>query len=388
MTPNHPLRLIIAPDKFKGSLTAIRAAQALAEGARRACPEASIDLAPIADGGEGTVDALVEATGGYHLSAQVAGPLPDRDRVEARFGLLGDGETAVIEMAAASGLVLIAPAQRDPLRTTTYGTGELILKALDVGAKRIILGIGGSATNDGGAGMAQVLGFSLLDDAGREIEPGGGALAKLKRIDGSNRDRRLEQTEIRIACDVDNPLCGPQGASATYGPQKGATPEMVRQLDQNLENLARVIVRDLNVSVRDLPGAGAAGGLGAGLVAFAGGKLQRGIDLVLDAIHLKDRLVGADLCLTAEGSLDASTAHGKAVAGVARLARSLGCPTIALAGRIGAGASDVLGQGVSAYFSICPGPIAESVAIEQAADLLANAAEQAVRAFLAGRAKA
>ena len=386
LTPT--MRIVIAPDKFKGSLTATQAAEAIAVGARRAAPEAILDSAPIADGGEGIVEALVAATGGRYLSAWVTGPLPAsgrEGRVEARYGLLGDGETAVLEMAAASGLVLVSRDQRDPWRATTRGTGELIAAALDSGAERIILGIGGSATNDGGAGMAQALGYKLRDAEGRELSTGGGALADLRSIDSSGRDRRLDQARIAVACDVDNPLCGPRGASAIYGPQKGASPEMIRDLDQGLENFARVVKHDLGASVRDLPGAGAAGGLGAGLVAFAGGRLQPGIDLVLEATRLRERLKDADLCLTAEGSIDASTAHGKAVAGVARLASSLGCPTFAFGGRLGEGAREVLSQGVTSLFCICPGPISESVAIERAFDLLADVAEQAVRAFIAGR---
>ena len=346
-------------------------------------PAAAIDVAPMADGGEGTVEALVAATGGSFREAVVAGPLGEP--VRARFGMLGDGHTAVLEMAAASGLALVPRDRRDPSRTSTRGTGELLLAAVEAGARRVLLGIGGSATNDGGAGLGQALGYRLLDAEGQEIGPGGGALDRLAAIDASGRDPRLEGVEVAVACDVDNPLCGPRGASAVYGPQKGADPAMVAALDRNLDHLAQVLERDLGVSVRDLPGAGAAGGLGAGLVAFASGRLEPGIALVIRAVGLADRLRDADLCLTGEGALDASSAFGKTPIGVARLARSLGCPTIALAGTIGEGAAAVLEQGIDAFFSICPGPITLDDALARGATLLEHASAQATRAFLAGR---
>lgn len=371
--------IVIAPDKFKGSLSALEAAEAMAEGVLRVLPQARLDLAPIADGGEGTVEALVKATGGRFLSALVMGPM--LEPVTATYGLLGDGQTAVIEMASASGLVLVPRDQRDPAKANTRGVGELMLAAIDSGAKRLILGIGGSATNDGGAGMAQALGYRLFDDQGQDVGPGGVEAGRVVRIDASNRDSRLDSIEILVACDVDNPLCGPRGASAVYGPQKGASPELVLELDQCLNRFAQIMEKDLNVAVRDLPGAGAAGGLGAGLVAFAHGKLQRGIELVLNAINLQQRLQNAQLCLTAEGSIDASTAHGKAIAGVAQAAQKAQCPVFAFAGRLGPGASDVHPLGVNACFSICPGPISEAQAIQQAPHLLANIVEQTLRVF-------
>jgi len=337
----------------------------------------------MADGGEGTVDALVAATGGSIREASVSGPLGET--VTARFGLLGDPQTAVIEMAAASGLVLLPEEKRDPLAATTRGTGELLLAAIAAGAKRLIVGIGGSATNDGGAGLGQALGFHLLDSAGREIKPGGGELGRLAKIDPTGRKREIEGVEIAIACDVTNPLCGPDGASAVYGPQKGATPEMVKTLDRNLAHFASIIERDLGALIRDLPGSGAAGGLGGGLVAFGGGKLSPGIELVIKAVNLEPRLRNADLCLTAEGAIDGQSAFGKTAVGVARLARALGCPVLAFAGSIGQGARAVLDQGIDAYYSICPAPIALEQAMAQAAELLEQATEQAVRGFLAGR---
>ena len=377
------MRVVIAPDKFKGSLTALEAAEAMARGLSRVDPCAEIDRVPMADGGEGTVAALVAATGGTYRTVTVTGPLGEP--VVASFGLLGDGRTAVLEMASASGLWLVPPALRDPLRATTRGTGELLLAALEAGARRVIVGIGGSATNDGGAGLGQALGFRLLDTHGRELEPGGGELDRLARIERTDQVAVLGSATIAVACDVTNPLCGPQGASAVYGPQKGATPEMVERLDRNLGHFADIVARDLDVAVRDIPGSGAAGGLGGGLVAFAGGRLEGGVNLVIEAVNLRERLHAADLCLTGEGALDGQSAFGKTAVGVARLAHSLGCPTLAIAGSIGPGAEAVLEQGVDAYFSICPGPVHIDEAIEWASELLENATAQAVRAFLAGR---
>jgi glycerate 2-kinase len=377
------MKVVIAPDKFKGSLTALEAAVAMARGVSRIDPRAAIDLVPMADGGEGTAAALVSAANGTYANARVTGPLGEP--LSAMFGLLDGGRTAVIEMAAASGLSLVPAPLRDPLRATTRGTGELLLAALEAGARRVIVGIGGSATNDGGAGLGQALGFRLLDADGDELGPGGGELGRLGRIDPSGRRAELDQAEIAVACDVTNPLCGPQGASAVYGPQKGATPALIRELDRNLAHFAMIVERDLGVSIRDLPGAGAAGGLGGGLIAFAGGRLQGGVQLLIDTVNLRERLHGADLCLTGEGALDAQSAYGKTAVGIARLAHSLGCPTIALAGTIGPGAEAVLDQGVSAYFSLCPGPITLEQAILQAEGLLESVSAQALRVFLAGR---
>ncbi len=383
------MRVLLAPDKFKGSLSAPEAARAMARGVSSAISTAGLefelDLAPMADGGEGTVEALVTATGGVYRETSVNGPLPMGRPVVARYGMLGDGRTAVLEMAAASGLVLVPPHQRDPWRSTTRGTGELVLSAIDAGAERLIVGIGGSATNDGGAGLAQALGFRLLDADGHDLEPGGGALDRLDRIDASGRDPRLDRVRIAVACDVDNPLCGLRGASSVYGPQKGATPEMVAALDRNLAHLARIIARDLGLAIAEIPGAGAAGGLGAGLVAFGSGRLERGVELVIDAVDLERRLRGADLCLTGEGAIDASSVFGKTAVGVARLARRLGCPTLALAGTLGPGSEDVHAQGIDAYFSICPGPITLDEAIREAPRLVERTTAEAVRAFLAGR---
>jgi glycerate kinase len=299
--------------------------------------------------------------------------------------MLGDGRTAVIEMADASGLALVPLGERDPSKTTTRGTGELVLAAIDAGARRIILGIGGSATNDAGAGLAQALGFRLLDQHERELPPGGGELHQLYKIDASGVDRRIEGVAVDVACDVDNPLCGPAGASVVYGPQKGASPEMVESLDRNLGHFADVVARDLGLSVRNLPGAGAAGGLGAGLVAFVGGRLEPGVFVVSRAVRLGDRLRDADLCVSGEGAIDASSTFGKTAVGVAREAQSVGCPTILLCGTIAQTADAVLDCGVDAIFSLCTGPMSRAEAIADAAGLLERVAAHAVRCFLAGR---
>ena len=384
------MRIVVAPDKFKGCMTSDGVASAMAAGAGHAfrdlAPE--FDLAPMADGGEGTTAALVASTGGTIRRATVTGPLGAP--VSAEFGRLGDGRTFVLEMAAASGLALLSPTERDPLRTSTRGTGELLRASADAGARRIIVGIGGSATNDGGAGVAQALGYRLLDREGRELPPGGGALGDLDRIDPDRRDRRFDAIEVDVACDVDNPLTGPRGATQVYGPQKfrpdrPPDPEALERLDHNLARWAEILRRDLGMNVAETPGAGAAGGLGAGLSALVGGRLLRGVELVIDALGLARRVEGADLVLTGEGSLDSQTAEGKVVAGVGRLAERFGVPAFAIAGRIGEGAEAVLGAGISAYFAIPDGPASLEALIADAPRLIEHAAEQASRAFLAGR---
>ncbi|MFA0731425.1 MAG: hypothetical protein LKKZDAJK_001197 [Candidatus Fervidibacter sp.] len=368
------MRFVVAPDNFKGSASAREVAQAIAEGLKAALPDAVCDLVPMADGGEGTVDALVAATGGQIVSVRVTGPLGEP--VDAFFGILGDGETAVIEMAAAAGLHLIPPEKRNPMVTTTYGVGELIRAALDAGRRRLIIGIGGSATNDGGAGMAQALGARLLDDQGNDIGFGGGALGRLDRIDLRDFDRRVWDAEILVACDVTNPLTGPKGASAVYGPQKGATPEMVRQLDANLRRYAAILRRDLGVEVETVAGAGAAGGLGAGLLAFCRAQLRRGVELVLHAVHLPERVQKADLVITGEGCLDFQTGFGKVPHGVAQVAKRYGKPVIALAGQLGEGAERCRQWGIDACFPILSKPMSEQEAIANAVSLLRRTAEE------------
>jgi glycerate kinase len=328
----------------------------------------------MADGGEGTVDALVAATGGRIVSVRVTGPLGEP--VDSFFGILGDGETAVIEMAAAAGLHLVPPEKRNPMVTTTYGVGELMRAALDAGCRRLIIGIGGSATNDGGAGMAQALGVRLLDEQGNEIGFGGGALERLARLDLSDFDRRVWDAEILVACDVTNPLTGPNGASAVYGPQKGATPEMVRQLDANLRHYAAVLQRDLGVEVETVAGAGAAGGLGAGLLAFCRAQLRRGVELVIHAVRLPERVQKADLVITGEGCLDFQTGFGKVPHGVAQVAKRYGKSVIALVGQLGEGAERCRQWGIDACFPILSKPMSEQEAMANAIPLLRRAAEE------------
>jgi glycerate kinase len=379
---NH-VRVVIAPDKFRGSLSAAEAAHAIARGVLRADSLAEVIEIPMADGGEGTVEALVAATRGAMQKVEVSDPLGRL--ILTRFGMLGDGETAVLEMAAASGLSLLSNEERDPRRTTTRGTGELLLAAIDSGAKHIILGIGGSATNDGGAGFAQAIGYRLLDEAGVELAPGGGSLDRLARIEVSNIDPRLVGVSISAACDVDNPLCGPNGAAAIFGPQKGADPATIALLDRNLAHFVNVILRDLHQDVANIPGAGAAGGLGAGLIAFANAILVPGVELVAKTVGLQKAIQGADLVITGEGAIDGSSMGGKTAIGVSRIAHAFGVPAIALVGSIGPGAEAVFEHGLCAYFSLCSRPITLETAIDQAADLLANIAESTVRLFLAGR---
>jgi glycerate kinase len=389
------VRIVIAPDSFKESLSAIAVCEAIAAGVHDAAPEADVIQCPIADGGEGTVQALVTATGGQIRKTLVRDPLGDE--VEAAWGLLGgtgeptnepvpfNAPTAVIEMAAASGLPLVPPDRRNPMLTSTYGTGQLLIAALDAGARRIILGIGGSATDDGGAGCAQALGVRFIDAAGHEFPPGlsGGSLADIERIDMSHRDPRLAGCQLMVACDVNNPLCGPRGASAVYGPQKGATPEMLAQLDTGLAHLADLIRRDLGRDVRDLPGAGAAGGLGAGLVAFADATLRPGIEIVLEAVRLAERLAGADLVITGEGRLDEQSMMGKVIHGVGMAARRAGVPAVAICGSIGPGAERSL-ELIDAYFSIVSRPMPLVEAMSNAGDLLRQAAANVMRVFRSG----
>ncbi len=377
------MKVVVAPNALKGCLTATAAAAAMARGVARAGPTIDIVSVPVADGGDGLAEILVEALQGERRTALVTGPRGDP--VLAAFCHVPARRLAAIEMAAASGLALLPKDCRNPMLTTTYGTGELIRSALDLGVSQLIVGIGGSATIDGGIGMAAALGVRFLDAGGTPVEPVGGALAAIRRIDPSGRDPRLAGVRIEAICDVDNPLLGERGAACVYGPQKGATPEQVRKLDAGLAHLAALIERDLGVDVRDLPGAGAAGGLGAGLKAFLQADLRRGVDLVLDLVGLDQQLRGADLVLTAEGQIDVQTAFGKAPAGVAERARALGVPCFALAGGVGGGLDALHALGIDAVFSLCPRPISLEQAMAAGADYLAAATEQAVRAFLAGR---
>lgn len=367
------MKIVIAPDSFKESLTALEAAQAIEKGMKKVLPDADFIKVPMADGGEGTVQSLVDATGGKIISKTVTGPLGEP--VEAFFGISGDEKTAVIEMAAASGLHLVPAEKRNPLITTTRGTGELITAALDYGIKQIIIGIGGSATNDGGTGMAKALGIKLLDSDGNEIADGGGALANIAAIDVSNIDPRLASVCIEVACDVDNPLTGPRGASSIFGPQKGATPEMVRLLDGNLHHYAEMIRRDVGKDIEQIAGAGAAGGLGAGLMAFLSAELKRGVDIVLEATALEAQLKNADFVITGEGKIDAQTVFGKTPIGVAKTAKKHSIPVIAIAGNVGSDSHVVHEHGIDAVFSIVPGIIPLSDAFENASVYVERLAE-------------
>jgi glycerate kinase len=359
------MKVVIAPDSYKESLTAMEVATAIESGFKEIMPDAEYIKLPMADGGEGTVQSLVDATGGDIVTVEVTGPLGQP--VTGFYGLLGDGSTAVIEMAAASGLHLVEPDERNPLLTTTYGTGELIKAALDRGVDHIIIGIGGSSTNDGGVGMAQALGAKLVDAKGVDLPFGGGALADLVNIDLSGLDSRLATVQLEVACDVDNPLCGPKGASHIFGPQKGATPEMVVQLDANLAHYAKVILQTNGKDVIDQAGAGAAGGLGAALLGLFNATLRPGINIVMDAVNLAEVIKDADLVITGEGRIDSQTIHGKTPIGVARSAKLYNLPVIGIAGSTAQDCRVVHDHGLDAVYSVVLGATDLPTALKEAA---------------------
>lgn len=344
------MKIVIAPDSFKESLTALEVAQAIEAGFANVFPDAHYLKVPMADGGEGTVQSLVDASGGSLQKIEVIAPLANR--VHAEFGLSGDGKTAIIEMAAASGLHLVPQAERNPLYTTSYGTGELIKAALHLGVQRIILGIGGSATNDGGVGMLQALGARFLNRQGQEIGFGGEQLAKIDTLDLSGLDPRLNQVQIDVACDVDNPLCGERGAAVVFAPQKGATPAMVAVLDQALTHFADKVHHSLGIDIKTLTGAGAAGGMGGGVLLLPKVKLTAGVAIVLNATRLAEQLADADLVITGEGRMDAQTVHGKTPIGVAKLAKQFNKPVIAIVGSLREDYEVVYSQGIDAVFPI------------------------------------
>ncbi|WP_110916218.1 glycerate kinase [Klebsiella aerogenes] len=344
------MKIVIAPDSYKESLSALDVATAIETGFREIYPHAEYVKVPVADGGEGTVEAMVAATQGHIVQVSVTGPLGEP--VNAFYGLSGDMRCAYIEMAAASGLESVPPTRRNPLLTTSWGTGELIRHALDAGVSQIIIGIGGSATNDGGAGMAQALGAKLLSAGQQQIAPGGGALETLARIDLSELDPRLADCRIDVACDVTNPLTGPQGASAVFGPQKGATAAMIERLDRGLQHFAQIIDRDLDIDVLSLEGGGSAGGIGAALYAFCGANLRPGIEIVTDALGLADLVADADLVITGEGRIDSQTIHGKVPVGVAKVAKRFNVPVIGIAGSLTADVGVVHQHGLDAVFSV------------------------------------
>jgi len=369
------MKIVICPDSFKESLPASAAAQAIAEGVREVWPDADCVCLPLADGGEGTLDALVSATGGQLLTRQVQGPLGQPTL--ARFAVLGDGKTALIEMAEAAGLPLLSPAQCDPLRTSTYGVGELMAAALDLGVTRILLGLGGSATQDGGAGMLQALGARLLDAQGQPLPPGGAALRQLARLQLDGLDPRLARVTVEVACDVDHPLCGPRGSSAVFAPQKGADAAGVALLDAALAHWGAQLAQATGRQVAELPGAGAAGGMGAAALAVFAARLRPGIDWVMDALDFNAALHGADWAISGEGRADGQSAGGKVISGVARRTQAAGVPLLVLAGSLGDGYQALYPLGVRAILPIVPGPVSLAQALDGAAENLRRTARMA-----------
>ena len=376
------MKFVVAPDSFKGSVSALGVAEAIERGILSVFTGAEVIKLPIADGGEGTIEALVTATGGQVLYEEVVGPLGTP--LKAHWGILGDTETAIIEMAAASGLPLVPADQRDPRITTTYGTGQLIKAALDKGLRKIIIGIGGSATNDGGAGMAEALGARFSDSEGKALAPGGKALAGLAGIDLSGLDKRLQETTIMVACDVDNPLCGERGASAVYGPQKGATPAMVAELDAALGVYATIAEQATGKAIACCAGAGAAGGLGAGLLFFTNAQLRPGVEIVLEAAGFASMVQGADLVITGEGRTDFQTAYGKAPVGVAKVAKQYNIPVVCLAGGLGQGADNVLNHGIDGLMSVIPAPMNLEQCMENGDQLIEAATARLCRLVKVG----
>jgi glycerate 2-kinase len=371
------MKFVLAPDSFKESMTAKKAALAMETGIRKVFPDAECIIVPMADGGEGTVESLVSMSNGKLIETEVIGPLGET--VKAHYGLLGEGKTAVIEMASASGLELIRPEKRNPLLTTTYGTGQLIKHALNQGVNRILIGIGGSATNDGGVGMLQALGVSFKDQNGTELSYGGGALQQLQTIDLQGLDKRIQHVQIDVACDVTNPLIGENGASAVFGPQKGASSEIVELLDRNLTHYADVINRTIGKDIAYISGAGAAGGLGAGLLAFLNAKLKQGIELVIEYTGLEEIVKDADYVFTGEGSIDGQTLFGKTPYGVATVAKKHSAPVIAFAGKIGEGVEPLYKHGFTAIIGILKGTTSLKEALESGEENLTFAAENICR---------
>ena len=370
-------KYVVAPDSFKESMTAKEVCDAMEKGIKEADSAAEVIKVPMADGGEGTVDSLVDATQGQRVIVEVTGPLGNK--ISSYYGILGNGTTAVIEMAKASGLEIVEKKKRNPMITTTFGTGELIRDALDHNVKEIIIGLGGSSTNDGGSGMAQALGAKLLDQNNHQIPFGGGNLDKLDKIDISNLDSRLQDVKIILASDVTNPLIGKDGASRVFGPQKGATPEMVEKLENNLQHYAKIVKRDLNKEVALVSGAGAAGGLGAGLIAFTTCEMRRGVDLAIEVTKLEEKIRDADYVFTGEGGTDFQTKFGKTPYGVAKLGKKYHKPVISLAGYLGEGIDSLYSEGFTAIFGIIPGACDLSTALKNGPSNVARTTENIVR---------
>jgi glycerate kinase len=367
------MKILIASDSFKGSATTMEVAERIEKGLLRIIPELEVLKLPMADGGEGTVETLVYGMDGKFVYEEVTGPLGDR--VQAKYGIIQD-QIAIIEMAEASGLVLVEEERRNPSLTSTYGTGELILSALQRGYGKIYVGIGGSATNDGGVGMARALGYRFLDRDGNEIPEGGGGLDGLRRIDRSNVTPLLEDAQITVMCDVENPLYGPDGAAYVYGPQKGADPQMVQLLDRNLRHLADILKEDMDVDIGDVPGSGAAGGLGGGLMAFCGADLRPGIEMVLDILEFDGLLKDVDLVITGEGRIDGQSSKGKVPAGVAKRARKLNKPLVAMAGGVGEGTEILHTMGIDLILPIVDRPMGLLDAMDGVGILLEKTGER------------
>lgn len=377
------MKIIIAPDSFKESMSAELAANAVKQGFQAIFPHATYLSLPIADGGEGTVDALIAAIGGERVTVEVCGPL--NQAVMATYGLLHQGKTAVIEMAEASGLMLVSPKDRNPLLTHSFGTGQLIKDALDKGVKQIILGIGGSATVDGGVGMLQALGAVFYDQQQQVLARGGEVLNRIVDIDMTNLDPRLQHCGIDVACDVDNPLIGERGAAVVFGPQKGATPEMVAILEQGLNQLAKVIEHTTGTDYRHLAGGGAAGGISVAAAAFMGAQLKPGIEIVIQAVNLEKEIINADLVIVGEGSMDGQTAGGKAPIGIAKVAAKHHVPVIALSGVLGKGVEALHQEGIDAFFSILPRLCPLEEALSEGAVNLQQAAYNVAKVLKLGK---
>ena len=371
------MKIVVAPQAFKGSLSATEVGNSMIKGIENVISNSTNLLVPIADGGDGTLETLVESSQGKINLIKVTGPLGEQQN--SAWGALGRNKTAIIEMARSSGLALVPINKLNPLISTTYGLGEVILDALDQGYRDFIIGIGGSATNDAGAGMAQALGAKLLDSNGNELPFGGESLSKLNSINIDGIDTRIKESNFAIACDVNNPLTGPEGASAIYGPQKGATPEMVNTLDQALTNFAKIVEKDLRIKINNVEGSGAAGGLGGGLIAFLNGKLRKGVDIVLDFVDIDKALINTNLVITGEGQLDFQTIYNKAPIGVAKRAKHLGIPVIAISGSLGENFSVVHEHGIDAASSIVSKPMTLEEASKNAPELISTATEQALR---------
>lgn len=376
------MKMLLASDSYKGSLTTMQVAEQIKKGVRKVFPEAEFMCVPVADGGEGTVETMVTHLGGEYRTVKVTAP--DGSKIDAKYGILKNG-IAVIEMAAASGLPIIPKEKRNVMTATTYGTGEMIKAALAEECEQIYIGVGGSATNDGGVGMAQALGYSFLDRNGKEVGFGGGELEKIEKIDSSGADPRLKKKKIVVMSDVVNPLCGKSGAAAIYGPQKGASPKQVEELDRGLKHLANLIREQMGINLEELPGAGAAGGLGAGLVAFAGAEIRSGIKTVLELANFREKLDWADLVITGEGKIDSQSVLGKVISGISQMAKEKNIPVIAVSGAIEYGAEVIYDKGVSTMEAAVCKTMQLDEAVRNADTLVENAVERVMRAVRIGQ---